>query len=83
VHEYIYIYLVSVVVINSIDLLAVLACFWCVQWMTAGRGVVHAEMPGGEGVHRGISIWINLYSKEKMYVLLHRRHLLALCLEFC
>jgi redox-sensitive bicupin YhaK (pirin superfamily) len=51
--------------------------------MTAGRGVVHAEMPGGEGVQRGISIWINLSSKDKMYVLLHRRHLLALCLEFC
>jgi hypothetical protein len=42
-----------------------------VQWMTAGRGVVHAEMLGGEGVQRGISIWINLSSKAKMYVLLH------------
>jgi hypothetical protein len=39
--------------------------------MTAGRGVVHAEMPGGEGVQRGISILINLSSKDKMYVLLH------------
>lgn len=38
------------------------------QWMTAGRGVVHAEMPGGDGVQRGISIWINLASKDKMYV---------------
>ncbi|GJN03320.1 hypothetical protein PR202_ga20750 [Eleusine coracana subsp. coracana] len=37
-----------------------------IQWMTAGRGVVHAEMPGGEGVQRGISIWINLASKDKM-----------------
>ncbi|TVU06450.1 hypothetical protein EJB05_49667 [Eragrostis curvula] len=37
-----------------------------VQWMTAGRGVVHAEMPGGEGVQRGISIWVNLSAKDKM-----------------
>ncbi|KAF0900263.1 hypothetical protein E2562_029815 [Oryza meyeriana var. granulata] len=38
-----------------------------VQWMTAGRGVVHAEMPGGHGVQRGINLWINLSSKDKMY----------------
>ncbi|KAL6878498.1 hypothetical protein ACP4OV_012668 [Aristida adscensionis] len=37
-----------------------------VQWMTAGRGVVHAEMPGGDGVQRGINIGINLASKDKM-----------------
>ncbi|KAG8047105.1 hypothetical protein GUJ93_ZPchr0008g11569 [Zizania palustris] len=37
-----------------------------VQWMTAGRGVVHAEMPGGRGVQRGINLWINLSSKDKM-----------------
>ncbi|KQJ96235.1 hypothetical protein BRADI_3g21730v3 [Brachypodium distachyon] len=37
-----------------------------VQWMTAGRGVVHAEMPGGQGVQRGINLWINLSSKDKM-----------------
>lgn len=35
--------------------------------MTAGRGVVHAEMPGGHGVQRGINLWINLSSKDKMY----------------
>ncbi|XP_062192956.1 pirin-like protein [Phragmites australis] len=37
-----------------------------VQWMTAGRGVVHAEMPGGQGVQKGINLWINLSSKDKM-----------------
>nr|BAJ88636.1 predicted protein [Hordeum vulgare subsp. vulgare]BAJ91650.1 predicted protein [Hordeum vulgare subsp. vulgare]BAJ91884.1 predicted protein [Hordeum vulgare subsp. vulgare] len=37
-----------------------------VQWMTAGRGVVHAEMPGGEGVQRGLNLWLNLSSKDKM-----------------
>ncbi|XP_062196267.1 uncharacterized protein LOC133899304 isoform X2 [Phragmites australis] len=42
-----------------------------VQWMTAGRGVVHAEMPGGQGVQRGINLWINLSSKDKMYILLY------------
>lgn len=37
-----------------------------VQWMTAGRGVVHAEMPGGQGVQRGLNLWLNLSSKDKM-----------------
>ncbi|TKW09948.1 hypothetical protein SEVIR_6G135400v4 [Setaria viridis] len=37
-----------------------------VQWLTAGRGVVHAEVPGGEGVQRGINIWINLAAEDKM-----------------
>ncbi|CAM0952462.1 unnamed protein product [Alopecurus aequalis] len=37
-----------------------------VQWMTAGRGVVHAEMPAGQGVQRGLNLWLNLSSKDKM-----------------
>nr|ACL54268.1 unknown [Zea mays] len=38
-----------------------------VQWLTAGRGVVHAEMPAaGQGVQRGINIWINLSAADKM-----------------
>ncbi|CAO2201492.1 unnamed protein product [Urochloa humidicola] len=37
-----------------------------VQWLTAGRGVVHAEVPAGEGVQRGINIWINLAADDKM-----------------
>jgi hypothetical protein len=37
-----------------------------VQWMTAGRGVVHAEMPCGQGVQRGLNLWINLSAKDKM-----------------
>ncbi|XP_043710440.1 pirin-like protein [Telopea speciosissima] len=37
-----------------------------VQWMTAGRGIVHSEMPVGEGVNRGLQLWINLSSKDKM-----------------
>nr|ACF80384.1 unknown [Zea mays] len=37
-----------------------------VQWMTAGRGIVHSEMPAGDGVHKGLQLWINLSSKDKM-----------------
>ncbi|KAJ4957433.1 hypothetical protein NE237_024544 [Protea cynaroides] len=37
-----------------------------VQWMTAGRGIVHSEMPVSEGVNRGLQLWINLASKDKM-----------------
>ncbi|KAJ6823294.1 pirin-like protein [Iris pallida] len=36
------------------------------QWMTAGRGVVHSEMPAAEGVQKGLQLWINLPSKDKM-----------------
>jgi len=38
-----------------------------VQWMTAGRGIIHSEMPQQEsGRMRGFQIWINLPAKEKM-----------------
>lgn len=38
-----------------------------VQWMTAGRGVIHSEMPQQEsGRMRGFQLWINLPSAEKM-----------------
>src|SRR5688500_13149813 len=38
-----------------------------VQWMTAGRGLVHSEMPEQqEGRMRGFPLWVNLPSKEKM-----------------
>ncbi|KAL2506325.1 Pirin-like protein [Abeliophyllum distichum] len=37
-----------------------------VQWMTAGRGIIHSEMPAGEGTHSGLQLWINLSSKDKM-----------------
>lgn len=41
--------------------------FWG-QWMTAGRGIVHSEMPEGEGPNTGLQLWINLARKDKMYV---------------
>jgi redox-sensitive bicupin YhaK (pirin superfamily) len=38
-----------------------------VQWMTAGRGIVHSEMPQQTaGRMRGFQLWINLPAKEKM-----------------
>lgn len=38
-----------------------------VQWMTAGRGLVHSEMPEQEsGQMRGFQLWVNLPAKEKM-----------------
>ncbi|XP_021302996.1 LOW QUALITY PROTEIN: pirin-like protein [Sorghum bicolor] len=37
-----------------------------VQWMTAGRGIVHSEMPAGDGVQKGLQLWINLSAKDKM-----------------
>lgn len=38
-----------------------------VQWMTAGRGVIHSEIPEQEeGVMEGFQLWLNLPSQEKM-----------------
>jgi redox-sensitive bicupin YhaK (pirin superfamily) len=38
-----------------------------VQWMTAGRGIIHSEMPQQqEGRLHGFQLWINLPASEKM-----------------
>jgi len=42
-----------------------------VQWMTAGSGVVHAEMPSAEfmrtgGRMHGFQLWVNLPQRDKM-----------------
>ena len=38
-----------------------------VQWMTAGRGVIHSEMPQQrEGRMRGFQLWLNLPARTKM-----------------
>ena len=38
-----------------------------VQWMTAGRGLVHSEMPEQEsGQMRGFQLWVNLPARDKM-----------------
>ncbi len=37
------------------------------QWMTAGRGIVHSEMPRqSEGRLHGFQLWVNLPAAEKM-----------------
>jgi len=44
-----------------------------VQWMTAGRGVVHSEMPEQEdGVMEGFQLWLNLAAADKMQALDYR-----------
>lgn len=42
-----------------------------VQWMTAGRGIIHSELPSDDfhrsgGVMHGFQIWVNLPAKDKM-----------------
>ena len=38
-----------------------------VQWMTAGRGVIHSELPEQEdGVMEGFQLWLNLPAASKM-----------------
>lgn len=38
-----------------------------VQWMTAGQGIIHSEMPEQEeGEMRGFQLWVNLPARDKM-----------------
>jgi redox-sensitive bicupin YhaK (pirin superfamily) len=38
-----------------------------VQWMTAGRGVIHSEIPQQtDGVMEGFQLWLNLPARDKM-----------------
>jgi redox-sensitive bicupin YhaK (pirin superfamily) len=38
-----------------------------VQWMTAGRGIIHSEMPQQEdGLMWGFQLWVNLPARDKM-----------------
>ncbi|MEI8573652.1 pirin family protein [Methylomonas sp. LW13] len=38
-----------------------------IQWMTAGRGIIHSEMPEQkDGMLEGFQLWINLPAAEKM-----------------
>jgi redox-sensitive bicupin YhaK (pirin superfamily) len=38
-----------------------------VQWMTAGRGIIHSEMPEqAEGRMAGFQLWVNLAAADKM-----------------
>jgi redox-sensitive bicupin YhaK (pirin superfamily) len=38
-----------------------------VQWMTAGRGLIHSELPEQQdGLMHGFQLWVNLPAKNKM-----------------
>ncbi|MCL4165556.1 UNVERIFIED_CONTAM: hypothetical protein GTU68_005191, partial [Idotea baltica] len=38
-----------------------------VQWMTAGKGIMHSEMPEQEnGLLQGFQLWVNLPAENKM-----------------
>lgn len=37
-----------------------------VQWMTAGSGIIHGEMPRGDDGMQGFQLWINLPRRSKM-----------------
>jgi len=36
------------------------------QWMTAGRGILHCEMPVSEIPSTGLQLWVNLKKKDKL-----------------
>ena len=38
----------------------------CCQWMTAGGGILHQEMPKAADRMLGVQLWLNLPQKEKM-----------------
>lgn len=38
-----------------------------VQWMSAGKGIVHSEVPSADGkICHGLQLWVNLPASEKM-----------------
>lgn len=46
-----------------------------VQWMTAGRGVIHSEMPEQtDGLLHGFQLWLNLPASEKMKPAAYREY---------
>ncbi len=55
-----------------------------VQWMTAGRGLIHSEMPEQEeGVMEGFQLWLNLPAKNKLCEPWYRDIQSADIPEFC
>jgi hypothetical protein len=48
-----------------------------VQWMTAGRGVLHSEMPHGAGQAHTLQLWLNLPARLKMIPARYRDQRLA------
>jgi len=49
-----------------------------IQWMTAGRGIVHSEMPEQQdGMLAGFQLWINLPASHKMTAPAYQEHNLS------
>jgi quercetin 2,3-dioxygenase len=48
-----------------------------VQWMTAGHGVLHSEMPYGDETAHTLQLWLNLPAKLKMIPARYRDQRLA------
>ena len=44
------------------------------QWMTAGRGIMHSEMPKSGKIAHGLQLWINLGSKDKLCAPRYQEH---------
>jgi len=42
------------------------------QWMTAGSGIIHQEMPKASGRMLGCQLWVNLPKKDKMTIPAYR-----------
>lgn len=51
--------------------------------MTAGRGIVHAEMPAGDGDNIGLQLWINLKSEDKVNLVLVYPSIKNLLIQDC
>ena len=46
-----------------------------IQWMTAGRGIIHSEMPEQqEGLLEGFQLWVNLPAAHKMDAPAYQEH---------
>ncbi|MGV8169259.1 MAG: pirin family protein [Candidatus Nanoarchaeia archaeon] len=37
-----------------------------IQWMSAGSGIIHQEMPKGTGLMQGFQLWVNMPKNKKM-----------------
>ena len=37
-----------------------------VQWMTAGKGIIHAELPAERATSHTLQLWLNLPAERKM-----------------
>jgi redox-sensitive bicupin YhaK (pirin superfamily) len=53
-----------------------------IQWMSAGNGIIHQEMPRGSNGLIGFQLWINMPAKRKMDTPRYQDHLAKLIPEF-